>query len=559
VLHQQLGDDWKDVLKAPFPKAVNKALDKKFAKNKNPGTYIQLRCVRNESLPAWNDWNRHIMVDRRPNEGPAPGPLISDQKGHRNRVGKCKKLLELFQQSRRLNDHIIKEYHAQIGLKAKNGQTAGVINRFAGEDYKCGDMDQWERHFQDATMLPLNKWKPLIESMKAWISAFAGTKFWGDVEVCIDLMLFWTNELYLSNPQPNFGKVLIDFWKTLCEAMYDSCCELGEIEGKFLLPIVCAISLETKQTAELGSELCELIEQIYPPAICYRVYMATIDKNKSNMVKLNCMKRLAKSLFDYGIVKCDLKKFKLKSKPFASPKDFCLQFIKLYLQLKDKKTKEAAIPIMTLVAEVLGKEEFWAAFWRICTDTGPEMIDVMKAVDEAASFRKGTYRKPEKEHIKDIIKRKRDGTRRMSPDSRRLVIGPVRGSKALSSEKEREYESRIDALQNALRQSQLNVQRMRREIAMKRGGNMVMVLSNYRQWNGDEVANWLCSLGGNNKFLKYKKQLQKVFKAEGVRGSSLDEIGRTDLRDWGVRSFDDRVVMSKEIKRLVAMFGDLHE
>ena len=121
------------------------------------------------------------------------------------------------------------------------------------------------------------------------------------MEQCIDIMLYWSNELYQNNGQPNYGKELIAFWNTLCDAMAESFCQLGEIQGKFLLPIVCTKAMEAKQTADMASELCEKIEHIYPPAICYKVYLTTIEKTKSNAVKANCMTRLAKACWDYGM------------------------------------------------------------------------------------------------------------------------------------------------------------------------------------------------------------------------------------------------------------------
>jgi len=52
VLHQQLGDDWKDILKAPLSKSIRKTMDKQFARNRNPGTYTQLRCTKKEEVPT---------------------------------------------------------------------------------------------------------------------------------------------------------------------------------------------------------------------------------------------------------------------------------------------------------------------------------------------------------------------------------------------------------------------------------------------------------------------------------------------------------------------------
>ena len=194
---------------------------------------------------------------------------------------------------------VIKEYDLQIKPKKKDKKTPGVINESPGSEYNCGDMDKWTTTFQDKKAV-LKKLKPIIESMKSWIGAFAGNKFWSDVEYCIDLILFWCNELYQNNNQPNFGKALIEFWKSLCEAMDESYCAFGEIDGKFLLPIVCTQAFGTKQTTEMAHELCEMVEHLYPPAICYKIYLTTIEKNKNAPVRVNCMKRLAKATLDYG-------------------------------------------------------------------------------------------------------------------------------------------------------------------------------------------------------------------------------------------------------------------
>merc|ERR1712129_565273 len=119
-------------------------------------------------------------------------------------------------------------------------------------------------------------------------------------------------------------------WKQLCESYAASYRKLGELEGKMLLPIVCSVGLATKGTAAMASELCESIEHVYPPAICYKIYMSSIDKIKEGSTKINLMKRLAKCIADYGLVKCEIKKFKIKCKPYASAVDFAKAFLKMY-------------------------------------------------------------------------------------------------------------------------------------------------------------------------------------------------------------------------------------
>ena len=76
----------------------------------------------------------------------------------------------------------------------------------------------------------------------------------------------------------------------------------------------------------------------------------------------------------------------------------------------------------------------------------------------------------------------------------------------------------------------------------------------HREWDSDEVVNWLCC-GGDGEFEKYKDGLRTAFHEEGVNGSHLVHIGKSELRKWGIKSFGDRVAMDQRIRRLVSVFG----
>ena len=95
----------------------------------------------------------------------------------------------------------------------------------------------------------------------------------------------------------------------------------------------------------------------------------------------------------------------MKCKPFASPKDFCKQFLKIFFKNeKDKNTVKAALPILQLVYEVLGSKDFGK---QTSKAKGALKDDIEGAVADAEKFKKGKYRKPEKEHIIGLIRKKK--------------------------------------------------------------------------------------------------------------------------------------------------------
>ena len=158
ILHQHLGDNWKEVLAAPMSKSTKKTMMKKFDKNKNAGTYTQLRCIKKEDAPKpeggemeeyeeeVEEWVEIVPdppagqpaaavqpaaaaepkaaepvaaapaepepeepkeptpePEPEPTPPPPAGPLQSDKKGVKYRLGKCKKMVKLFEQSKPLD------------------------------------------------------------------------------------------------------------------------------------------------------------------------------------------------------------------------------------------------------------------------------------------------------------------------------------------------------------------------------------------------------------------------------------------------------------------------
>ena len=162
-----------------------------------------------------------------PTPPPPPGPLMSNAKCAKYRLGKCKKLVKLWEQGKPLDKTIIKEYDGQFDPKKVDKNHPGVINESPGDEYKCGDMEKWKREFCDRKST-VKKWKPIVASLCSWVANFEGTKFFDDVHKCTDLMLYWCNAVYTDNPQPNVGKMMMDLWKQICESYAGSYKQLGE-------------------------------------------------------------------------------------------------------------------------------------------------------------------------------------------------------------------------------------------------------------------------------------------------------------------------------------------
>eukprot|EP00484_Ammonia_sp_Unknown_P027598 CAMPEP_0197036334 /NCGR_PEP_ID=MMETSP1384-20130603/13870_1 /TAXON_ID=29189 /ORGANISM="Ammonia sp." /LENGTH=1659 /DNA_ID=CAMNT_0042466507 /DNA_START=112 /DNA_END=5091 /DNA_ORIENTATION=+ len=468
TLYTQLGKEWEDVLLSGCPKQSTKTLLKKFGAIKDAGNWKQLRCTKKESVPQaagqeMEQYEEEVVEwvevkpeapkvaakqeeakpaepeaapaaveevkeeapkeptpepEPEPTPPPPPGPLQSTSEARKYRIGKCgKKLAGLYEQSKPLDKSVIKEYDGQISPKKIDKNHPGIFNDSPGDEYKCGDMEKWKAVFCDKKS-QVKKWKPIVASLCAWVAAFEGTKFFDDVYNCIDLMLYWCNSIFQDNPQPNVGKMFMDLWKQICESCAASMKPMAEAEGKMLLPIVANLAFGNKQLVQPSMELCDAFELIYHPAVCYKIYLTTLERSKSNQVKQVCMQRLAKCITDYGLVKCDPKKFsaKVKKNPYKDPKEFVKHFMKIYLKLGDKKTVTAAGEVLKYCFEVVGDK----GFWKECKVKGSQKADIEKIVEDAEKFGKGKYRPPEKQWIGDLIK---EHKRRLAEEKRLREAG----------------------------------------------------------------------------------------------------------------------------------------
>ena len=75
------------------------------------------------------------------------------------------------------------------------------------------------------------------------------------------------------------------------------------------------------------------------------------------------------------------------------------------------------------------------------------------------------------------------------------------------------------------------------------------LLKNYRDWNGNDIVNWIINL--NVKYKKYEHILSSNIIRENIRGKHLSMLNRNDLGRLGVSDFSDKYDIIEEIRILM--------
>ena len=76
----------------------------------------------------------------------------------------------------------------------------------------------------------------------------------------------------------------------------------------------------------------------------------------------------------------------------------------------------------------------------------------------------------------------------------------------------------------------------------------------YLNWNNMDILMWIMSID-NGLFLIYKDKLEKSLVEENVRGSSLSNVDKMDIKIWGVNDIEHRAILYQNIKSLTNVEG----
>ena len=72
----------------------------------------------------------------------------------------------------------------------------------------------------------------------------------------------------------------------------------------------------------------------------------------------------------------------------------------------------------------------------------------------------------------------------------------------------------------------------------------------YSEWNHLQILNWILSLE-NGLFIQHKDVLSKSLSEERVKGSHLEDVDKEDIKSWGMKDFEHKQMLFKNIKILI--------
>lgn len=84
--------------------------------------------------------------------------------------------------------------------------------------------------------------------------------------------------------------------------------------------------------------------------------------------------------------------------------------------------------------------------------------------------------------------------------------------------------------------------------------------NNYNKWTTNEFIDWIISLD-KNRLIKYKDILNNNLIKQNVKGDNINDITKTDLKEFGLIDFSDRAFVFKSINKLKThkIQGETHD
>ena len=99
---------------------------------------------------------------------------------------------------------------------------------------------------------------------------------------------------------------------------------------------------------------------------------------------------------------------------------------------------------------------------------------------------------------------------------------------------QKEYELKIEALE-----------RENKKLKLKN-----IDLDRFLEWDHGDVLEWILSLE-NGRYAKYEKTLKKSLAEEEVTGANFVDVETSDVKDWGIKSFNDKKALVQSIRELI--------
>ena len=71
----------------------------------------------------------------------------------------------------------------------------------------------------------------------------------------------------------------------------------------------------------------------------------------------------------------------------------------------------------------------------------------------------------------------------------------------------------------------------------------------YKNWNHHDIYNWILSLE-NGRYVKYQHLLKDAMETEKLKGTDLGYVDHERIKQWGVKSFHDKLILYNAIKSI---------
>ena len=77
----------------------------------------------------------------------------------------------------------------------------------------------------------------------------------------------------------------------------------------------------------------------------------------------------------------------------------------------------------------------------------------------------------------------------------------------------------------------------------------------HESWDSYDILVWILSLDNNRFLQKYERILKQNLMSQNVRGTHLKEVDKMDILGWGIKDFEDKHFLMKQIQQLVNTEG----
>merc|ERR1712048_1286559 len=165
--------------------------------------------------------------------------------------------------------------------------------------------------------------------------------------------------------------------------------------------------------------------------------------------------------------------------------------------------------------------------------------------------------KAEKASLNSLVKKKDETMQkynRLDTEKAKRIksLGTVLKSLQSENEKQKEQILTMEAVQKSFDEQLKQKDAENKELKQKLQAFETMQsvkTKHYSEWSADTLLHWIISLN-NGKFKKYEKKLKTTFAEQGVDGTTIEWMDKSDWMDLGIVNMMDRKTLHQHVQDL---------